>query len=89
MEMNEQNYKKLSEIFWNVVEVELYTETYRVRLVTTDADGNKVVKTKTKTRLVIDVQIMSLKGMMEYYNMSEAERKQVQEMTSRQFDEMW
>lgn len=89
MKMDEQNYQKLSEIFWNVVEVEHYTETYKVKVVTTNADGNKVVKTKTKTRLVIDVQVMSLEEMMEYYNMSKSERKQIEEMTSSQFDEMW
>ena len=49
MEMNNQNYEKLSEIFWEVVEVEHYTENYKVRYTTTDENGNKVTKTKTKT----------------------------------------
>lgn len=89
MQMDKQNYQKLSEIFWNVVEVEHYTETYKVKVVTTNADGNKVVKTKTKIRLIIDAKAMSLEEMMEYYDMSTSERKQVEEMTSSQFDGMW
>lgn len=89
MEMNEQNYDKLSEIFWEVVEVEHYTENYTVRVVTTDENGNKVTKTKTKTRLIINVQAMSIEEMMEHYNMSKSEKKQVEQMMDGQFDEMW
>ena len=91
MEMNNQNYEKLSEIFWEVVEVEHYTENYKVRYTTTDENGNKVTKTKTKTktRLIINVQAMSIEEMMEYYNMSKLEKKQVEQMMDRQFDEMW
>lgn len=89
MEMNDYNYDKLSEIFWKVVDVENYTENYTVRVVTTDENGNKVTKTKTKTRLIINVQAMSLDEMMEHYNMSKSERKQVEEMMDGKFDEMW
>ena len=89
MKIDDYNYDKLREIFWEVVEVEHYTETYKVRVVTTDAEGNKVVKTKTKTRLIINVQAMSLEEMMEYFNMSKAEKKPVEEMMDGQFDEMW
>ena len=48
MKMDDYNYDKLKEIFWDVVEIDHYTENYKVRVVTTDADGNKVIKTKTK-----------------------------------------
>ena len=89
MEMNNQNYEKLSEIFWEVVEVEHYTENYKVRYTTTDENGNKVTKTKTKTRLIINVQAMSIEEMMEHYNMSKSEKKQVEQMMDGQFDEMW
>ena len=89
MEMNNQNYEKLSEIFWEVVEVEHYTENYKVRYTTTDENGNKVTKTKTKTRLIINVQAMSIEEMMEHYNMSKSEKKQVEQMMDRQFDDMW
>ena len=89
LKMDEHNYDKLSEIFWEVVEVEYHTEKYTVRVVTTDADGNKVVKTKTKTRLIINVQAMSLEQMKEHFNMSKSEKKQVDEMMDSQFDEMW
>ena len=89
MEMNEHNYEKLSEIFWEVVDVEYYTEKYKVRYTTTDENGNKVTKTKTKTRLIINVQAMSLEEMMEHYNMSKSEERQVEQMMDGQFDEMW
>ena len=89
MEMNNQNYEKLSEIFWEVVKVEHYTENYKVRYTTTDENGNKVTKTKTKTRLIINVQAMSIEEMMEHYNMSKSEKKQVEQMMDGQFDEMW
>ena len=89
MEMNNQNYEKLSEIFWEVVEVEHYTENYKVRYTTTDENGNKVTKTKTKTRLIINVKAMSIEEMMEHYNMSKSEIKQVEQMMDRQFDDMW
>lgn len=89
MKIDDYNYDKLREIFWEVVEVNHYTETYKVRVVTTDADGNKVVKTKTKTRLIINVQAMSLEKMMEHFNMNKFEKKQVEEMMDGQFDEMW
>lgn len=89
MEMNNQNYEKLSEIFWEVVEVEHYTENYKVRYTTTDENGNKVTKTKNKTRLIINVQAMSIEEMMEHYNMSKSEKKQVEQMMDGQFDEMW
>ena len=89
MEMNEQNYDKLSEIFWEVVDVEHYTEKYKVRYTTTDENGNKVTKTKTKTRLIINVQAMSLEEMMEHYNMSKSEKRQVEQMMDAQFNEMW
>lgn len=89
MEMNNQNYDKLSEIFWEVVEIENYTENYKVRYTTTDENGNKVTKTKTKTRLIINVKAMSIEEMMEHYNMSKSEKKQVEQMMDRQFDDMW
>lgn len=89
MEMNSNNYEKLSEIFWEVVEVEHYKEKYKVRYTTTDKNGNKVTKRKTKTRLIINVKVMSLEEMMEHYNMSKSEKKQVNEMMDEQFDEMW
>ena len=89
MEMKEHNYKKLSEIFWNVVEVEHYTETYKVRYTTTDENGNKVTKTKTKTRLIINVKALTLEEMMDEYDMNRSERKQVEEMMDGQFNEMW
>lgn len=89
MEMNNQNYDKLSEIFWEVVEIENYTENYKVRYTTTDENGNKVTKTKTKTRLIINVKAMSIEEMMEHYNMSKSEKKQVEQMMDGQFDEMW
>ena len=40
VEMN--NYKKLSEIFWEVAEVEHYTEKYTVRVDSTDKNGNNI-----------------------------------------------
>ena len=89
MKMDDYNYDKLSEIFWKVVEVEHYTETYKVRVVTTDEDGNKVIKTKTKKRLIINVKAMSLEEMMEHFDMSKSEKKQVEEMMDVQYDEMW
>lgn len=89
MEMKEHNYKKLSEIFWNVVEVEHYTETYKVRYTTTDENGNQVTKTKTKTRLIINVKALTLEEMMDEYDMNRSERKQVEEMMDGQFNEMW
>ena len=89
MRMDDYNYDKLKEIFWEVVEINHYTETYKVRVVTTDADGNKVIKTKTKTRLIINVEALTLDEMMEYYNMNKSEKKQVDEMMNGQFDEMW
>ena len=89
MEMNNHNYEKLSEIFWEVVDVEHYTEKYKVRYTTTDENGNKVTKTKTKTRLIINVQAMSLEEMMEHFNMNKSEKKQVEEMMDGQFNEMW
>lgn len=89
IEMTEDNYEKLSEIFWEVVEVEHYTETYKVRYTTTDENGNKVTKTKTKTRLIINVKSLSLEEMMELYDMNKSEKKQVEEMMDGQFDEMW
>lgn len=89
MKMDEYNYDKLKEIFWEVVDVEHYTENYTVRVVTTDENGNKVTKTKTKTRLIINVQAMSLEEMMEHYTMNKSEKKQVEEMMNSQFDEMW
>lgn len=89
IEMTEDNYEKLSEIFWEVVEVEHYTETYKVRYTTTDENGNKVTKTKTKTRLIINVKALSLEEMMKLYDMNKSERKQVEEMMDGQFDEMW
>lgn len=89
IEMTEDNYEKLSEIFWEVVEVEHYTVTYKVRYTTTDENGNKVTKTKTKTRLIINVKALSLEEMMELYDMNKSERKQVEEMMDGQFDEMW
>ena len=89
MKMDDYNYDKLKEIFWEVVEINHYTETYKVRVVTTDADGNKVIKTKTKTRLIINVEALTLDEMMEYYNMNKSEKKQVDEMMNGQFDEMW
>lgn len=89
MEMDNHNYDKLSEIFWEVVEVDYHTEKYKVSYVTTDSEGNKVTKTKTKTRLIINVESLSLEEMMEHYNMNESEKKQVEEMMKGQFDEMW
>lgn len=89
MKMDDYNYDKLKEIFWEVVEIDHYTETYKVRVVTTDADGNKVIKTKIKTRLIINVEALTLDEMMEYYNMNKSEKKQVDEMMNGQFDEMW
>ena len=89
MKMDDYNYDKLKEIFWDVVEIDHYTEIYKVRVVTTDADGNKVIKTKTKTRLIINVKALALDEMMEYYNMNKSEKKQVEEMMNGQFDEMW
>lgn len=89
MKMDGYNYDKLSEIFWEVVEVEHYTEKYKVKYTTTDENGNKVTKTKTKTRLIINVKAMTLEEMMEHFNMSKSEKKQVEEMMDGQFDEMW
>lgn len=89
MEMDNHNYDKLSEIFWEVVEVYYHTEKYKVSYVTTDSEGNKVTKTKTKTRLIINVESLSLEEMMEHYNMNKSEKKQVEEMMKGQFDEMW
>lgn len=89
MEMDNHNYDKLSEIFWEVVEVDYHTEKYKVSYVTTDSEGNKVTKTKTKTRLIINVESLSLEEMIEHYNMNESEKKQVEEMMKGQFDEMW
>lgn len=89
MKMDNHNYEKLREIFWKVVEVEHYTETYKVKVITTDASGNKVVETKTKTRLVISIVTLSLEKMMELFDMNKSEKKQVEELMDSQFDEMW
>lgn len=89
LEMNNYNYKKLSEIFWEVVEVEHYTEKYTVRVVSTDKNGNKVTKTKTRTRLIINVKVMELEEMIEQFNMNKSEKNQVYEMMNEKYDEMW
>ena len=89
LEMNDYNYKKLSEIFWEVVEVEHYTEKYTVRVVSTDKNGNKVTKTKTRTRLIINVKVMELEEMIEHFNMNKSEKNQVYEMMNEKYDERW
>lgn len=89
MNMNDHNYKKLEEIFWKVVDLDYYTERYTVRVVSTDSDGNRVTKTKRKTRLIINVESLSIEEMMDLYKMNKSERKQVEEMMNNQFNEMW
>ena len=89
MNIDNKSYEKLKEILWKVVEIDYHIEKYRVSYVTADSDGNKITKTRTKKKLIINVECLSLDKMMDLYKMNKSERKQVEEMMNGQFDEMW
>lgn len=89
IEMNEKNYKKLREIFWDVVSIDYETERYTVTVTSTDSDGNTVKKKKRRTRLIIYVEYLTLEEMIDMYNLNKEEKKQMDELQSEEYEEFW
>lgn len=85
MTIGEKEYKQLNKVFFNVVEIDYEVEKYRVTVY--HSDGTK--STKTKRRLLIYVDAMSLEEMIKEYNLKNKEKVQVYEMQKEDYNEMW
>ena len=87
--MNLENYEKLREIFWKVVDVDYRTEKYTVTVTSTDSEGNKVKKKKRRTRLIVTVECMELSEMIKVFRLNDEEKRQIEEIQRNEYDEMW
>ena len=87
--MNLENYEKLREIFWKVVDVDYTTEKYTVTVTSTDSEGNTVKKKKRRTRLIVTVECMELSEMIKVFRLNDEEKRQIVEIQRNEYDEMW
>lgn len=89
MSMNSEEYDRLKEVFWNAVNVDYDTEKYTKTVSSTDKDGNVTTKKVSRTRLKVYVTTKSADEMKEEYNFSDSELKQINEMLSENYNDMW
>ena len=89
MSMNSEEYDRLKEVFWNAVNVDYDTEKYTKTVSSTDKDGNVTTKKVSRTRLKVYVTTKSADEMKAEYNFSDSELKQINEMLSENYNDMW
>lgn len=89
MSMNEEEYERLKEVFWNTVDIDYDTEKYIKTISSTDKDGNTTTKKVSRIRLKVYVTTKSVDEMKEKYNFSDSELKQINEMLSDDYNDMW
>lgn len=89
MSMNTEEYDRLKEVFWNAVSIDYDTEKYTKTISSTDKDGNVTTKKVSRTRLIVYVTTKSADEMKEKYNFSDSELKQINEMLSENYNDMW
>lgn len=89
MSMNMEEYDRLKEVFWNAVNVDYDTEKYTKTVSSTDKDGNVTTKKVSRTRLKVYVTTKSADEMKAEYNFSDIELKQINEMLSENYNDMW
>lgn len=89
MSMNSEEYDRLKEVFLNAVNIDYDTEKYTKTVSSTDKDGNVTTKKVSRTRLIVYVTTKSADEMKEEYNFSDSELKQINEMLSDDYDDIW
>jgi len=89
MSMNSEEYDRLKEVFWNAVNIDYDTEKYTKTVSSTDKDGNVTTKKVSRTRLKVYVTTKTADEIKEKYNFSDSELKQINEMLSENYNDMW
>jgi len=89
LNMNDTEFQKLKEVFWNIVNVDYETEKYKKTVSTTDKDGNTTTKKVTRIRLKIFVNLKPSEEIIEEYDLSDSEKKQVEELLDEEYNDMW
>jgi hypothetical protein len=83
--MTMKDYEELEEVFFKVVNFDYKIEKYKVKV--HHEDGT--TSTKTKRRLLIYVNSLSIEEMMNVYKMNTKEKQQVYDMFNDEYTDMW
>lgn len=87
--LNESNVKKVKQVFWDMNSISKRTETRKVKTSYTDRSGKVVEFYVDRPVLIVDFKSESKESVMDKYKFTDAQKKQVEELLSSKYDDLW